>query len=156
MRYNLYCSPKPCVTSVPTFSSTKGYLPSNSLVSKLLSIQQLENIPLINLLTTILPNEKTLAYQSLVTTPHPTSSAPRSTPSQTRPRYLQPGLSISQPPPRGTYPVFLRLLHPDEFTCTYFSITTIHRPKPLKKNYRAINRCRLPPTNSWRCFPTRS
>ena len=59
---NLYCSPKPYGTSVSPFSSTKGYLPSNSSVRKLLSIQQFDNSPLINLLTMILPNGKTLAY----------------------------------------------------------------------------------------------
>ena len=63
MRYNLYCGPKPYGTSVPPFSSTKVYLPSNLSVSKLLSIQQFDNFPLINLLTTILPNGKPLAYQ---------------------------------------------------------------------------------------------
>ena len=45
------------------FYSTKGYLPSNLSVRKLLSIQQFDNIHLINLLTTILPNVKSLAYQ---------------------------------------------------------------------------------------------
>ena len=64
MRYNLYCSPKPYGTSVPPFSSTKGCLPSNSSVIKLLYIQQFDNSPLGNLLTTILPNEKSLAYQA--------------------------------------------------------------------------------------------
>ena len=120
MRYNLYCRPKPYGTSVPTFPYTKGYLPSNLSVSKLISIQQFDNIPLVNLLTTILPNGKPLAYQSLVTPSHPPSSAPRSAPSQTIPRHLQPGLSLLRPPPCGACPVFFRVLHSDEFTCTYF------------------------------------
>ena len=38
-------------------------MPPNLSVRKLLSIQQFDNIPLINLLTTILPNGKTFAYQ---------------------------------------------------------------------------------------------
>ena len=68
-RYDLYCSHKPYGTSEPPFSFTKGYLPSISSVSKLFSIQQFDNSHLINLLTTILPNGKTLAYQSLVNIP---------------------------------------------------------------------------------------
>ena len=63
MIYNLYCSPKPYGTSVPPFYSTRGYLPSNSLFRKLLYIQQFDNISIINLLTTILPDGKPLAYQ---------------------------------------------------------------------------------------------
>ena len=61
VRYELYCYG----TSEPPFYSTKGYPPSILSVSKLLSIQQFNNSLLINLLTTILPNGKTLAYQSL-------------------------------------------------------------------------------------------
>ena len=57
MRYDHYCSQKTYGTSEPTFSSTKGYLPSITLISKLLSIQQFDNSLLINLLTTILPME---------------------------------------------------------------------------------------------------
>ena len=125
MRYNLYCTHKPYVTSVPHFSSTKGSLPSNSSVRKLLSIQQFENSPLINLLTRILPNGKPLACQSLVTPSHPSSSVPRSAPTQTIPRYLQPGISLLRPPPRGACPVFFQLIHSDEFTCTYFSLLQI-------------------------------
>ena len=132
MRYNLYCSPKPHGTSVPPFSSKKGYLLSNFSVRKLLSIQQFYNSPLINSLTTILPNGKTLACQSLVTPSHPPISTPRSAPSQTRPRYPQPGLSLLLPPPRRTCSVFFRVLHSNEFTCTHFSNTTFHRPEPFK------------------------
>ena len=132
MRYNLYCSLKPYGISLPPFPSTMGYLPSNFSVIKLLPIRQFENSPLVNLLTTILPNGKPLAYQSLVTPSHPPSSAPRLAPYQTSPWYLQPGLSLSQPPPHSTCPVFFRVIHSDEFTCTYFSITTLHRPDLFK------------------------
>ena len=69
MRYDLYGSHKPYGTYEPPFSSTKGYLPSISSVSRLLSIQQYDNSHLITLLMTILPNGKTLAYQSLVNIP---------------------------------------------------------------------------------------
>ena len=133
MRYNIYCSPKPNGTSVPLFLSTKGYLSSKLSVRKLLSIQQFDNIPLVNLLTTFLPNGKTLSYQSLVTPSHPPSYAPLSSPSHTRPRYPQPILSLSRTPHCGICPVFFRVLHSDEFTCTYFSIMTLHCPDPLKK-----------------------
>ena len=61
MRYNLYFSPKPYGIYVPPLSSTKGYLPSNLSVRKLLSIQQFDNSPLINLLTKILPNGRNLS-----------------------------------------------------------------------------------------------
>ena len=47
------------------FPSTRGDLPSSTSVRKLLSIQQFDNSLLINLLTTILPNGNTLAYQCL-------------------------------------------------------------------------------------------
>ena len=69
VRYELYCSHKPYGTSEPPFSSTKGYLPSILSVRKLLYIQQFYNSLLINLLTTILPNGNTLAYQLLVNIP---------------------------------------------------------------------------------------
>ena len=114
--YDLYCSHKPYGTSEPPFSSTKGYLPSIFSVRKLLSIQQFNNSHLINLLTTILPNV--------------TSSAPRSAPSHTRPRYVQPGLSLSRPLARRTCPVLFRFLH------------SYKPPWPIKDISHAINRCR--------------
>ena len=57
VRYDLYFSHKPYGTYEPPFSSTKGYLPSITSISKLISIQQFNNSLLINLLTTILPME---------------------------------------------------------------------------------------------------
>ena len=40
VRYDSYCSHKPHGTSKPPFSSTKGYLPSITSISKIQSIQQ--------------------------------------------------------------------------------------------------------------------
>ena len=57
VRYDSYCSHKPYGTSETPFSSTKGYLPSITSISKLQYIQQINNSLLIILLTTILPME---------------------------------------------------------------------------------------------------
>ena len=155
MRYNLYCSPKPYGTSVPPFSSTKCYLPSNSSVSKLLSIQHFDNIPLVNLLTTILPNGKPLAHQSLLTPSHLPSSDPLLCPvSDKTPVPTTRTFSIETSPP-WCFPCLLPITPFGQvYLHLLFSITTLHCPVLWQTNSWAINRCRLTPINYWQCSST--